>query len=51
MIVNLYLWKVDILRYPCSLEDKLNIVIEQDYTVLEIGRYEVYIIPRNSNQF
>lgn len=51
MVVNLYLWKVAILRYPCSFGDNLNIVLERDYTVLEIGRYEVYIIPRNSSQF
>lgn len=51
MIVNLYFWKVDILRYPYSAGNELNVVIERDYTVLELGRYEMYIIPRNSNQF
>lgn len=46
--INLYFWKLAVIRYPEEFKSNFCYYKDGQDTVVHLGRYEFYIIPRTS---
>ena len=49
--INLFFWKVAIIRYSKEFNNNFSCYRDGRDTVLHLGRFEFYIIPRKSVSF
>ena len=49
--INLYFWKLALLSHDGEFKNNFRCYRDEQDTVIELGRFEFYIIPRNSISF
>lgn len=49
--INLYFWKLAFIKFDCNMKFVFDYYKNEKDIIINLGRYEFYIIPRNSKTF